>query len=523
MSNKKIIYELSNLNYINKSSLVKEVDTLDNSKDLLYNACLVIFQDSSIDHKKRLSLLKILHKVSLKHRIDFCSAHSLNLIIKVSRELGLQNTLIKDSHKVIETWKSILNESLAINGLIFSYTDLGLIFSDFNLHTLALKYLDKAESLICECENKYNVSSKLYVAYAVVLDRLKNQKKADLYYSKVIKLAESKKDTLTQIPIMINIANGLIDKNKFIESEKYLNKALKFSNQNEEKIYKPYIYLSLGKVLLEKNNYKKSKIYFEQSLDLFNEMNSIKMISQALFYKGLVSLKEKKYKNALDIFESVLIKNKNINDYDLEINTLKKIASIYKIKKDNSLYLSTLTSLNKALEKKLKNKEAIFSSTSENALKHLSEEFDSSIMKQKDIKVKINLQSKQRQLTTQALVSVSEKEFLAKLLNELSEQNINNSRIVQLCSSRMQHTKDWNIFMKLFNDINPDFNKYIINKCSLITESELRVCNLIKMSFSSSEIAEILSITKRGVEQHRYRIRKKLNLKSDLSIFIHSL
>ena len=50
MSNQKIIYELSNLNYINKSSLIKELDTLDNSKDLLYNACLVIFQDSSIDH-----------------------------------------------------------------------------------------------------------------------------------------------------------------------------------------------------------------------------------------------------------------------------------------------------------------------------------------------------------------------------------------------------------------------------------------------------------------------------------------
>ena len=77
--------------------------------------------------------------------------------------------------------------------------------------------------------------------------------------------------------------------------------------------------------------------------------------------------------------------------------------------------------------------------------------------------------------------------------------------------------------MKLFNDIHPQFNKYIIGKCSDITESELRVCNLIKMNFSSSEIAEILSVSIRGVEQHRYRIKKKLNLKSDLTIFIQSL
>jgi len=87
----------------------------------------------------------------------------------------------------------------------------------------------------------------------------------------------------------------------------------------------------------------------------------------------------------------------------------------------------------------------------------------------------------------------------------------------------MRHTKDWNIFMKLFNDIHPYFNKYIIKKCPTITESELRVCNLIKMGFSSLEIADILSISKRGIEQHRYRIRKKLDLQTDLTIFIQSL
>ena len=82
----------------------------------------------------------------------------------------------------------------------------------------------------------------------------------------------------------------------------------------------------------------------------------------------------------------------------------------------------------------------------------------------------------------------------------------------------MRDTKDWDIFMKLFNDIHPQFNKYIINKCSNVTESELRVCNLIKMGFSGLEISDILSIS-----QHRYRIRKKLNLKTDLTMYIHSL
>ena len=85
------------------------------------------------------------------------------------------------------------------------------------------------------------------------------------------------------------------------------------------------------------------------------------------------------------------------------------------------------------------------------------------------------------------------------------------------------HTKNWDVFMKLFNDIHPDFNKYIINKSNFITESELRVCNLIKMNFSTIEITEILAITRRGVEQHRYRIKKKLKLKTDLTVFLQSI
>ena len=62
--------------------------------------------------------------------------------------MGLQNNLIKDSHKAIELWKDILDQPLAINGLIFAYIDLGLIFSDFNLNSLALNYIKKEDILL---------------------------------------------------------------------------------------------------------------------------------------------------------------------------------------------------------------------------------------------------------------------------------------------------------------------------------------------------------------------------------------
>ena len=145
-----LIKELNNEDFKNIPSLYNNIKSLESNKDILYNANIIIFQSSSINHNQRLVLLNKINNLSRKCGITFCIAHNLTLVIKLNRELGLQKNLVKDSHEVIDMWKTILDDPLGINGLIFSYTDLGLLFSDYNLNLLAIKYLDiKAISLSC--------------------------------------------------------------------------------------------------------------------------------------------------------------------------------------------------------------------------------------------------------------------------------------------------------------------------------------------------------------------------------------
>ena len=523
MTKHKIIDELISLDFDEISSLEKSFSKLKSNQDILYQANCIIFASSSIDHKERLFLLKKVEKISLENNIPFCVAHNLTLSIKVSKELGQHKKLVKQSHKAINMWKSILNQPLAINGLIFSYIDLGLIFSDYEINSLALKYLEKAESLISECEDDYSPFSKLYVAYAMVYSRLNNYKKTNEYYNKVIEAAESKKDVLTLIPVLVNMAGDLVKNKDYKQAQIKIEKALKISDKNKDNIYKPYIYNTLGRIYFYSNQIRKSEKYLNMALKAFDKMNVDKMIPENMFYLSEIHFKQKKYSNAIDLLGRALNKSKKINNLELNVKILKKISVIYRRNKDKTLYLSTIDKLNKALEKQVESKNKLFSDTNLNALKHLSEEFDLSLLKQNKLKLKLDIESKKRKLTTDALISVSEREFLEKVVDRLSVRHLENKKIIQLCRHRMRHTKDWNIFMKLFNDIHPYFNKYIIKKCPTITESELRVCNLIKMGFSSLEIADILSISKRGIEQHRYRIRKKLDLQTDLTIFIQSL
>ena len=241
MTKRDLVKEFKNKNFRDIPELYKQIKSLASCKDILYNANIIIFQSSLINHKKRLSLLKIINGLSIQYGISFCVAHNLTLLIKLNRELGIKKNLIKDSHKAIELWKRILDDPLAINGLIFTYTDLGLLFSDFNLNLLSIKYLDKASSLIDECQNDYNPFIKLNIAYGIVYDKMKKYKKSKTHYDKVIKLAESKNDMITIIPILINTANNLIKGGKNNLAKEKCETALKISADNNDEIYKPYI------------------------------------------------------------------------------------------------------------------------------------------------------------------------------------------------------------------------------------------------------------------------------------------
>ncbi len=523
MDKQKIISTLDDFNISSFEPLKSQIKSLESIKDILYQANVSIFQSSSINHKDRLKLLKKTDSLAKKNKEYFCIAHNLTLRIKVCKELGLHKSLIKDSHKSIDLWKKVLQENLAINGLIFSYTDLGILYSDNKLHSLALKYLNKAESLLSECENDYPPYIKLYVAFAIVSSRINNNKKSNFYYEKVIKRAGKRNDTRTLIPILVNNSNDNLLNKEFKKCKSKSNQALKISKEKNDQIYRPYIYHILGKLHLELKNFKEAELFLTEAYAGFEKINSNKMLPELMHSLGLNFYNNKEYENAEKTFIKALNINKKLKQYSVDVSIYKSLCKMYEENSEDKKKLKYALELNNVLEKHLEENEKMYSENNSNAIKHLSEEFNLSLRKQKDLEIKFNLESKKRELTSKALMSVSESEFLKKIIKKLNNQQIDNKKLISICKDRVRNIHDWNVFLKLFNDINPYFNKYIIEKCPLITESELRVCNLIKMSFGSNEIAEILSITIRGVEQHRYRIRKKLKLNTDLTIYLQSL
>lgn len=75
-----------------------------------------------------------------------------------------------------------------------------------------------------------------------------------------------------------------------------------------------------------------------------------------------------------------------------------------------------------------------------------------------------------------------------------------------------------------FESIHRNFFDKLLAINPKLSKRELRLCAFIKMNLSNKEIAPLLSISVRGVETARYRVRKKLNIDQDsrfLDVLVH--
>ena len=71
------------------------------------------------------------------------------------------------------------------------------------------------------------------------------------------------------------------------------------------------------------------------------------------------------------------------------------------------------------------------------------------------------------------------------------------------------------IIILIKKQINTSFYDSLNKKHDNLSRNELKLCALIKLNFSSKEMADILGVSPDSINKARYRLRKKLNLTRD--------
>lgn len=130
------------------------------------------------------------------------------------------------------------------------------------------------------------------------------------------------------------------------------------------------------------------------------------------------------------------------------------------------------------------------------------------------------LDHKRRELTEKALHLAQKNELLRSLEQDI-EQLRNSGEgagVAQLAGKirfDQQIDQNWDQFTLAFTETRRDFFRQLTDQHPDLTRNELRLAALLSMNLASKEIGSILNISDEGVKKARYRLRKKLGLRTE--------
>ncbi len=192
----------------------------------------------------------------------------------------------------------------------------------------------------------------------------------------------------------------------------------------------------------------------------------------------------------------------------------------YLIKRQNNIY--------KLQEIKYANEQIALKDVHKRKIK----EAESELIAVKNEKLQADIEFKNSELANSAMHLLKKGELLSKIKSEIAhliKKNSNdklNADLKKMLKSLQEDEKldeDWEHFAQHFDNVHSDFLYILKEKYPNITPTELKLSAYLRMNLSTKEIAQLMNISVRGVEIGRYRLRKKLNLDSDVNLVTHML
>ena len=527
---KKIVKEIKQLNILTDSNLNTIIDSANNEWELFYNCNIQVFENNDLNHKIRLKNLKTLRKLQEKHKCHVSIAHNFSLCSKVEQELSQIKQAINSSVKSHGLFsKSHKTNPMALNGSVFAYSNLANIYSHLGLYNIALDYLYKGQKLVNMSTAPYIPNIRINITLANIYSKLNKSKQSIKLLEDIYVSASKKEYYQIIIPSLVNLANIYHEQKKYTKALELNDEALNMSRKNKEAHYISTVINVQAKIHEDMDNFKQALLLYKEGLKENIKIGALDKINSNYYHLGCLLIKMDQNKQAINYFEKIINNKSNGESLQYKMNAYKKLAEVLEktdLQNSNAYYKKYI----EYFEKDYEIKKELFNVENKQTIESLEVYIDNIQKEKENEKLKAELDTQKRELITKKVKTLSENNFLTDIIIEL-KKNISEDDgkirkkinvTIELLKHRIDSSSDWKQFLDIFNELNPTFIPSLENKSSDLSELELRVCAMIKFGLQTREIANILSITIRGVEQHRYRIKKKLGIEENLTTYLRA-
>lgn len=156
-----------------------------------------------------------------------------------------------------------------------------------------------------------------------------------------------------------------------------------------------------------------------------------------------------------------------------------------------------------------------------------SEQKEKEIIQLKNEKLQSELYFKSKEMANSTFMLINKNNILMEVKNEVDAQKEElgirypdkyYSRLMKIINSGINLEDNWSVFQANFDRIHENFFRNLKTTYPDLTSNDLKICALLRMNLSTKDIANFLGNTIRGVDSARYRLRKKLDLDSEIDI-----
>ncbi|MDX2305463.1 MAG: tetratricopeptide repeat protein [Microscillaceae bacterium] len=527
------IDSLENLIYVTEKG-ISQIDLLNQLAELRLNSSPELAFKNSLDalkeSRKRNYLLGIARSCqniglyffnqgnypqSIKYYLNAIRIYQSNFdwqgLAKTYNLLGrafYYSTRINDAFDNYQKSLKIYQEQKNLPGQAETYGYIGHVFEKKSDYKQALAYQNKALKIYQNLRDESGVAL-IYENIGSVYEDLADYEKAHAYFLKSYQY-NKKNNNLTA---MINDYNNLGDvfrkRNDFKQALVYTFQSYELGKKLKNKYQTRSALKDLAKTYALMEDYTLAHQYLDASYELYQEIyteeSALKIAQMQTFYE--TQEKEK---------EIEILAQKNLFNTILTYFFVSGIAIL--------LILGWIIFAQQRIKIR-KNRELIERNQKIYETEHELTQVELQNAQLKEQQLVLELESRNKELTTRALHIIQKNEVLLDLKDKLDQiQNNSQSHLKEihqlqnLISYSFALDKDWDDFKKIFEQVHKDFFNKLQEKVPDLTSGELKLCALFKLNLNSQDMATILGISQDSLRVTRYRLRKKLQLEKGANL-----
>ena len=405
-----------------------------------------------------------------------------------------------------------INKKLNIKSELFNnYNNLGGVYKKMNNLDKALEYALLALNQLDMNHDFYDLSI-VYSNIGNLYQDMKNYPVSLTYYQEAASIQRNKLYKGALIQSLLSMASLYQLMNNPRSATGCISEALTTANLLGNPSQKLIVLQEAAQYYNKNQDFRRAAVFYADYVTLNDSLEALNSLTKIEQIQSVYEVINKEKDN------KILQQRVNLQELALQRQRIVLLAALIIF-----LVLAFfLFNLQRNRQRERKNNALIAKQT------ELLYQKEKEILLQEEQNLKLELDYKNRQLTSYALHLARNNEFISKTSNELkqillgiSPRDVERSnRVREMLSDLQQYSagNDWEEFRLYFEEVHQSFEKNLNTAFPDLTSNDKKFCALLKLGLSTKDIASITFREIRSVESARNRLRKKLNLSAEVNI-----